>query len=128
MSDMVTLSFEQPADRLSMNGRYHWAVRSRRTQIWRHTASIHAHKTLGAPKAARAQPPSFVRVTFPVADNRRRDADNPAPTCKAIVDGLVDAGLWPDDSPEWVETLGSRFAKGAGVVVVEIIPRTELAA
>jgi Holliday junction resolvase RusA-like endonuclease len=85
-------------------------------------------KTLGAPKAARAQPPSFVRVTFPVADNRRRDADNPAPTCKAIVDGLVDAGLWPDDSPEWVETLGSRFAKGAGVVVVEIIPRGELAA
>jgi hypothetical protein len=102
----LTLSFEQPADRLSMNGRYHWAVRSRRTQIWRHTASIHAHKTLGAPKAARAQPPSFVRVTFPVADNRRRDADN----------------------PEWVETLGSRFAKGAVVVVVEIIPRGELAA
>jgi Holliday junction resolvase RusA-like endonuclease len=69
-----------------------------------------------------------VRVSFPVTQNRRRDADNPAPTVKAIVDGLVDAGMWPDDTPEWVETLGSRFVKGATEVVVEIIPRGEMAA
>jgi hypothetical protein len=42
--------------------------------------------------------------------------------------GLVDAGLWPDDTPEYVETLGSRFAKGAAEVVVEIIPRGDAAA
>ena len=67
--------------------------------------------------------PCYVRVTFPVNDNRRRDSDNPAPTVKAIVDGLVLAGVWPDDSPEWVETLGSRFDRDSDVVRVELIRR-----
>jgi len=72
--------------------------------------------------------PCYVRVTFPVTVNRRRDSDGPAPTVKACVDGLVDAGCWPDDTPEYVETLGSRFVKGAEFVVVELIPRSEAAA
>jgi len=45
--------------------------------------------------------PSFVRVTFGVRDpGRRRDPHNYMPTVKAIIDGLVDAGVWPDDTPE----------------------------
>lgn len=119
----LTIEFAKPADLLLANDRPHWSRRARLTRIWRTTTALHAHRTLGLGRAKRAQPPSYVRVTFPVTVNRRRDADGPAPTTKAIVDGLVDAGLWPDDTPEWVETLGSRFAKGADVVVVEIIPR-----
>ena len=118
----VTLSFPPPAKRLSMNDRLHWRERHKRTAIWRAVTWATACED-GLRK--QQQPPCFVRVTFPVRDNRRRDADNPAPTVKAIVDGLVDAGVWPDDTPEWVETLGSRFAKGATEVVVELIPRTE---
>jgi crossover junction endodeoxyribonuclease RusA len=120
----VTLTFPQPAPRLSMNGRYHWRKRSTLTKAWRSATYWTVARELSV-TTHNAQPPSFVRVTFPVADNRRRAADNPAPTVKAIVDGLVDAGVWPDDTPEWVETLGSRFAKGADVVVVELIPREE---
>lgn len=124
----VTIEFEKPADLLLANDRPHWSRRARLTRIWRTTTALHAHRVLGAGRTARAQPPSYVRVTFPVTVDRRRDSDGPAPTVKAVVDGLVDAGLWPDDTPDYVETLGSRFVKGAACVVVEIIPRGESAA
>jgi crossover junction endodeoxyribonuclease RusA len=123
----VTLTFPQPAPRLSMNDRRHWASRANVTKLWRDAtfsaAVVQVHH--GHLANITHLPPSFMRVTFPVRDNRRRDSDNPAPTCKSILDGLVDAGVFPDDTPEWVETLGSRFAKGADVVVVELIPREE---
>jgi hypothetical protein len=118
----VTITFPEPADRLMSNDRPHWSRRARLTRIWRQATALHAHRTLGPGRKNRAQPPSFVRVTFPVTVNRRRDSDGPAPTVKAIVDGLVDAGCWPDDTPNYVETLGSRFEKG-GMVIVELIPR-----
>jgi hypothetical protein len=121
----VTITFPEPAERLMSNDRLHWSKRALRTRIWRTTAQYKAMGQLGQQCNVG---PCYVRVTFPVTVNRRRDSDGPAPTVKAIVDGLVDAGCWPDDTPEWVETLGSRFAKGATEVVVELIPRGEEAA
>ena len=47
-----------------------------------------------------------VRVVLwvaPLTRNRRRDPSNWAPTAKAIVDGLTDGGIWPDDNSDWVE-------------------------
>jgi crossover junction endodeoxyribonuclease RusA len=128
-----TITFAPPDKRLSMNDRLHHMARHRRVSSWRHAAGWAALasapiRLLEGKPSSRSFEPSFVRVSFPVTHNRRRDADNPAPTVKAIVDGLVDAGMWPDDTPEWVETLGSRFVKGATEVVVEIIPRGEMAA
>lgn len=42
-------------------------------------------------------------------DRRRRDPSNLMPTQKAVVDGLVDAGVVPDDCPpfvtEWMPTI-----------------------
>jgi Holliday junction resolvase RusA-like endonuclease len=119
----VVVTFPPPAALISMNGRQHHMAKARLTKSWRGAAFTAASLADVEP-----QFPSFVRVTFPVKDNRRRDSDNPAPTTKAIVDGLREAGVWPDDSTEWVETLGSRFEKGATVVRVEIIPRGEAAA
>jgi crossover junction endodeoxyribonuclease RusA len=114
----VTIAFPQPAERLSMNDRRHWRAAVSIKSAWRMAAYAAAtNANLGQ------LPPSYMRVTFPVKDNRRRDSDNPAPTCKILADAFVTAGLWPDDTPQWVETLGSRFAKGADVVTVELIPR-----
>lgn len=53
-----------------------------------------------------------VRVTitycFP-GRQRRRDAANMAPSSKAIIDGLTDAGVWPDDNDKWVEGPDNRL-------------------
>ena len=122
----VTIAFEKPADIMLQNDRPHWSRRARLTRIWRNATALHTHRTLGPGRMARAQPPCYVRVTFPVQVNRRRDSDGPAPTVKACIDGLVDAGCWIDDTTEWVESLGSRFVKvdkGAPLIVtIELIP------
>ena len=41
---------------------------------------------------------------------RRADAPNPAPTIKALVDGLVDSGLLADDADRYVRELTIRAA------------------
>jgi crossover junction endodeoxyribonuclease RusA len=47
-----------------------------------------------------------VQVVLTFAGKNRRDPHNYVGTVvKAIVDGLVRAGLVPDDTPEWVEVL-----------------------
>ena len=55
----------------------------------------------------------------------RWDAGNLYPTAKAIVDGLVDAGVIPDDSNEWVTgpdmRAGEKRAEPCVVVRVEAI-------
>ena len=52
----------------------------------------------------------------------RRDPHNVFATVKPIVDGLVDARFWPDDTAEWVTVLEPEFWTG-GMVLVEITPR-----
>ena len=44
-----------------------------------------------------------VHVTWWVNDKRRRDTDNMQPMLKPIYDGIVDAGIVPDDTPEFME-------------------------
>ena len=39
-----------------------------------------------------------------------RDADNAQPTWKAAIDGFTDAGLWPDDSRQYVIGPHARIA------------------
>lgn len=43
-----------------------------------------------------------VTLIWTVKDKRRRDTENPVATLKPICDGLVDAGLVPDDTPNWM--------------------------
>lgn len=104
---------------MSMNDRDHWRTRARRVKDWREAAGWGA---IGA--RVPEQGPSLVEVFLPVRDRRRRDPHNYAPTLKAIVDGLVDARVWPDDTPEWVRTLEPTLVVGADVVVVRIEDRT----
>lgn len=115
------LRFPQPAQRLSMNDRLHWGRRNELARAWKEAAYWWARSN----RLPKLLQPCTLRVTFPVNDRRRRDGDNPAPTVKAIVDGLVLAGMWSDDTPEWVETSSSRFSVDGprGVVVVELIRR-----
>jgi hypothetical protein len=126
----VTLSivFPAPDVRLSMNDRTHWARKARITKEWRQAAFTWSLNAVSH-GLTRPQPPSRVKVVFEVKDPwRRRDPHNLAPTVKAIVDGMVDAHIWPDDSSKWVTIDDPEFRRelnGAPVRVVrvELTPR-----
>lgn len=79
---------------LTANLRLSWPVRARLTRDVRTTVGWLA-------KAARIPPAAHCTVTLVWApgDCRRRDADNLVATLKPCADGLVDAGIVPDDTP-----------------------------
>lgn len=105
-SPITVVEFVQPAKPITMNQRAHWSVKARTSRAWRNAAHIAAvGASHGRGPKARAAGPRDVIVRFDVPGVRRRDPHNWHPTVKAIVDGLVDAGLWPDDTPDHVRVL-----------------------
>jgi crossover junction endodeoxyribonuclease RusA len=100
-----TIEFAQPALALNMNQRLHWREERRRARRWRSAAATAARDQIGHQVG-----PAVVHITLPVFRNLRRDPHNYFPTVKPIVDGLVDAGLWPDDTPQWVTTIEPTLA------------------
>jgi crossover junction endodeoxyribonuclease RusA len=95
----VLIRFAQPAEQLNANHRKHWARKADTTRAWRTAASWAARALKVTPMG-----PCTVTVQLDVRGGGRRDPHNWYPTVKAIVDGLVDAGVWPDDTPQWVAT------------------------
>lgn len=77
---------------ITQNQRLEWPVRNQRTQGWRLATFLHARQQR-IPHMVRARIVCELRFT----DCRRRDPGNWAPTAKACVDGLVDAGVFLDD-------------------------------
>ena len=115
---MTTLSFNAPDRRMSLNDREHWRVKAKRTKNWR-TAAFIAARNAGTRNVG----PSLVQITFSVGRNVKRDAHNMAPTIKAVVDGLTDAGCWPDDDTGHVAIVDPKFVKRPGQLVeVELTP------
>lgn len=86
-----------PYGLLSANTRHHWSVNREVARTWRRLAAT-AARAQGIPTMRRTR----IVVTFHKATNRRYDPGNLAPVSKAIVDGLVDAGVFLDDSHEYV--------------------------
>jgi crossover junction endodeoxyribonuclease RusA len=84
---------------LSLNDRDHWAKKAKATQQVRDDADVLARQ-------ARIPRCAFIRTTlvYEPRDKRRRDPINLIATLKAVQDGLVDAGVVPDDTPAYVET------------------------
>lgn len=62
-----------------------------------------------------------VRLHFYPGDRRRRDRINLALVHKAVVDGLVDAGVILDDDPEHLDELMPAIHKGKGVRRWELV-------
>lgn len=118
---MIELAFPPPTKPWSTNDerRMHWAVRARTVKAWRETAAWTA-------RAARLRcplPPALVTVTVPFGRNGRRDPMNYVGTIvKATIDGLVDAGCWPDDTADFVEIRQPTLEVGEQVIV-RIVPR-----
>lgn len=83
---------------LSLNNRRHWRAHARAV------AAVREETTWRA-RAARI--PALTRIAvelhYAPRDARRRDPLNLVATLKPVEDGLVDAGVVPDDTPEFVQ-------------------------
>jgi crossover junction endodeoxyribonuclease RusA len=82
---------------LSLNERTHWARKARTTREVRQITQWLAQSHRIPPRRRIA-----VRLLYTPRDLRRRDADNLTPVLKAVCDGLVDAGVVPDDTPDYM--------------------------
>jgi crossover junction endodeoxyribonuclease RusA len=82
---------------LTANQRMHWRAKARVTKDVRQVASLLGRK---APRTEML----VVTLHYRPRDRRRRDRHNLWPTVKALVDGLVDAGIVPDDDAEHLST------------------------
>lgn len=114
----MILAFAPPARLLSMNDRDHYRKHAELVKAWREATYFYACQSVPGPRNRRRYAKQVVRVALPVPDKRRRDPHNFFPTIKPIVDGLTDAGLWPDDTPEHVTTPEPVLYQGTEVVVV----------
>ncbi len=87
-----------PSDYFTPNSRVHWSKRARCARAWR--TAVHM---LALQAEIPAQDHVTVALEFFPPDRRRRDADNlVSGVLKHCLDGLVDAGVIVDDSPEFV--------------------------
>ncbi|GEB17188.1 hypothetical protein GUY44_12060 [Pimelobacter simplex] len=103
---MTTLTFSIPNDLwLSANDRRHWADNAKRTRELR---------MLGRAGVVRAFPrglgTTHVAAFIGYPRNSKADPSNAFPTVKALIDGLVDAGVWPDDDSTHV--IGPTYLRG----------------
>lgn len=89
------IDFDYKRPPLTSNQRLHWREKADRTAGVRASARYLARRI---PELGRCE----VALTWFVTDRRRRDADNVVPTLKAMCDGLVDAGIVADDTPEYM--------------------------
>lgn len=117
----VDLTFTAPTTPLSINkakGR-HWAANRRLLDPWHDAAWATARNhlvqvTRKRMAAGSLDPPRrlpiTVQVVLPFRYANRRDPHNYTGTVvKAVVDGLKDAGIVPDDTPAWVTVLDPEF-------------------
>jgi hypothetical protein len=89
---------------LNANDRMHWRRRNDHTQNLRNIAHQLAI-IRRIPKLQRATITGFLDTP----DDRRRDPANWHPTLKACIDGIVSAGVLPDDSAKYVTDGGIRL-------------------
>lgn len=118
-----TVRVTAPAQFLNTNKRLHGRAAAQTVKAWRDAGNTHA-RAAKLPALGKAR----ITATLHFTDRKRRDDHNYFPTVKALIDGLVDYGLLPDDSREYL--LGTTICGGepvakapfgpAGVVVLTI--------
>lgn len=111
---------------MSLNHREHYAVKARRVRALRQTAAL---------LALQARVPALERVALELhyapRDKRRRDPLNLVATLKPLEDGIVDAGVIPDDTPEYsrptmpVIDPPSSTGRGRLYLIVQELPAHE---
>jgi hypothetical protein len=115
MGEMFAITIAVRPRTLNWERAAHWLEHRAETELWRtlaKSAALGRSSTDGRVKAdvhGRIPPlqPHVVidfHVWFP-AGGVMADTGNNYPTCKAMIDGLVDAGVIDDDNHHWVEKI-----------------------
>jgi len=92
---IVWLPYEKPP--LTLNQRLHWRAQAKLKADLRHLVYDRLIKQSPTPAGH-----IRVELHYVPRDRRRRDQDNLVPTLKSCLDGIVDTGLIPDDTPDYV--------------------------
>jgi crossover junction endodeoxyribonuclease RusA len=116
----LTLFFLKPAEYLTMNQRKHWAWTMKQKQAWRESSRLAGLEWRPGATSRLLDGFAIVSFEFPVTQNRRRDPHNFYPTIKPIIDGLTDAGFWPDDTADFVATREPTFVMDTDYVRVKL--------
>lgn len=119
---IAILDVNAPAPWVSMNDRSHWHAKAKLTKRWRTASAWQA-------RAAKVRPftcPVRIRAVVHKATPNRYDAHNLAPTAKAVIDGLVDAGVLAGDDNDRLVSLemaaGTRREVASLVLYIEAVP------
>ena len=117
------LTIPAPTQWVSANDRSHWQSKARLVKVWREAAAVHAT----AAKLPHTDKPVHITGYVCRIDSRRADAHNRILTVKAVIDGLVDAGVLDDDNDKHVTAVTMRAGEPVdrkqhplGVLVLEI--------
>ena len=116
------LTIPAPAGLIRSNDHTHWSQRHGLTAQWRTAAAWEARRQR-IPKLGMG--PVHVTATIHRADRRAFDLDGAAPTVKACIDGLRDAGVLDEDNchviPRLTIAYGQPWADAALVLTFEKI-------
>lgn len=115
MTRIAIIDVPAPCQFINTNERLHRMAKANLTKQWRHAGLVAARgtRTLTTP----------VRIVAHIYKprNGRYDPNNLADTTKAIVDGLVEAGILEDDSYKHVLGPDHRHGgKGPARIILEI--------
>lgn len=82
------------------------------TRQLRLMAKVEALAALAHGEITRHTVPCVVTVSITYPRVGRADPPNAYPTVKPLIDGLVDAGIWPDDNSAWIPSM--TFTRSPG--------------
>lgn len=124
-----TVTVPLPHANCSPNARLHWGEKARATSAARKCAWYWFQRGL---PVGWEQVPVMLEVRYhcprSAAGYRPRDIQNAIGALKPMVDGMVDAGVVPDDSRQWVEwgafTLDRRKNGEAPGVHITVVPKS----
>lgn len=104
---------------LSANDRMHWAPKSKATKYLRQYGWA-----IATNEGAQDLGPCHVAAFIGYPRGGKADPANAAPTVKALIDGMTDAGVWPDDDHTHVigpTYLRDKSSGKAGVHTVRLV-------
>jgi crossover junction endodeoxyribonuclease RusA len=123
---MVSVPVAVPAlDVITLNARAHWTANHRAAAALRLRGGW-AARIAHAPEMVRAD--LTVWVVYPVRVNRRRDVSNYLGTVKPLLDGMVDAGVLPDDDDDHLTGPDLRPYAGGAIEELDALVAAHLAA